>query len=141
MRRTAGGTEGSGTSGSTGTGRRPGEDEIDEKLSTFLMLAAGAVLIFIACLLLGWYLTKPRIDQISPVLSSLIGWSAIVLAADRRYPSRLETTLLLKFRKSLFPYIWRRSSCCLFSRKACGSEEAGISKDRVGNSFIRPTTW
>lgn len=84
----------------------PGEDEIDEKLGTFLTLAAGSVLIFIACLQFVWYLTKPRIDQLSPFLSSFIEWSVLVPAAVLVILVALETTLLLKFRTSVFPYIW-----------------------------------
>ena len=64
------------------------EDRIDEKLSTFLGLAAGSVLIVVACLCVGWYLTKPRIDQASSLLSNLIEWSALVLGCRLFCPGR-----------------------------------------------------
>jgi len=116
----------------------PKEVEIDEKLSTFLMLAAGAVLIFIACLQLAWYLTKPRIEQLSPLLSSLIEWSALGLAVVLLILVALETMLLLKFRKSLFPYTWaEKFLLSLLSKSMWLGEKVGISKDRVGNSFIK----
>ena len=118
--------------------KSPQEDDIDEKLSTFLTLAAGAVLIFIACLRFGWYLAKPRIDQLSPLLSRLIEWSAFVLALIILILVALETTLLLKFRKSVFPYIWaEKLLLSLLSKSTWLGEKLGISKDRVGNSFIK----
>ncbi len=118
--------------------KSPQEDEIDEKLSTFLTLAAGAVLIFIACLRFGWYLTKPRIDQLSPLLSRLIERSAFVLAVIILLLVALETTLLLKFRKSVFPYIWaEKLLLAVLSKSMWLGQKLGISKDRVGNSFIK----
>ena len=116
----------------------PAEGEIDEKLSTFLALAAGAVLIFIACLEFGWYLAKPRIDQLSPFLSSLIEWSACVLAVVALVLAGLETTLLLKFRKSVFPYVWtEKLLLSLLAKSVWLGGKFGISKDRVSNSFIK----
>ncbi len=116
----------------------PQENEIDEKLSTFLTLAAGAVLIFIACLEFGWYLTKPRIDQLSPLLSRLIGWSAFAAAAIILIVAALETTLVLKFRKSVFPYIWaEKLLLAVLSKSMWLGEKLGINRDRVGNSFIK----
>ena len=116
----------------------PQENEIDEKLSTFLILAAGAVLMLIVCLQFGWYLTKPRIDQLSPVLSRLIEWSALVLAVIGVILVAVETMLLLKFRKSVFPYIWaEKLLLAVLSKSMWLGEKLGISKDRVGNSFIK----
>ena len=118
--------------------KSPHEDEIDEKLSTFLTLAAGSVLIFMACLRFGWYLTKPRIDQLSPLLSRFIGWSAFVLVLIVLIMAALETTLLLKFRKSVFPYIWaEKLLLSLLSKSIWLGGKLGISRDRVGNSFIK----
>ena len=116
----------------------PKEVEIDEKLSTFLMLAAGAILILIACVELAWYLTKPRIEQLSPLLSTLIEWSALVLALVILILVALESMLLLKFRKSLFPYTWaEKLLLSLLSKSMWLGAKFGISKDRVGNSFIK----
>ncbi|MGD0232774.1 MAG: DUF116 domain-containing protein [Syntrophorhabdales bacterium] len=116
----------------------PREVEIDEKVSTFLTLAAGAVLIFLACLQLGWYLTKPRIEQLSPLLSSLIGWAAFVLATIVIILIALETTLLLKFRRSLLPYVLaEKLLLSLLSKTIWLGQKLGISRDRVGNSFIK----
>ncbi len=121
----------------TGTGlSSPQEDEIDEKLSTFLTLAAGAVLIFIACLQFGWYLTKPRIDQISPLLSRLIEWSALVLALIILILVALETTLLLKFRKSVFPYIWAEKLLLSLLSKSMWLGAKARYKQGQGGQFL-----
>jgi hypothetical protein len=116
----------------------PGEDEIDEKLTTFLVLAAGSVLISIACLGFGWYLIKPRIDQFSLLLSRLIEWSAFVIIVLIFLLVALETTLLSKFGISVFPYMSeKRLLLFLLSGSTWLGKKLGISKDRVGNSFVK----
>lgn len=50
----------------------------------------------------------------------------------------LETTLLLKFRKSIFPYMWgAKFLLTLLSKSMWLGGKLGISRDRVGNSFIK----
>lgn len=116
----------------------PRDFEVDEKLSTFLKLAGGAVLILIACVQLGWYLTKPRIEQLSPVLSNMVEWGVILLAFIFLVVIALETTLLLKFSRSLLPYIWaEKFLLSLLSKTMWIGQKLGISKDRIGNSFIK----
>ena len=116
----------------------PGEDEIDEKPRTFLFLAAASLLILVGCLWLGWYLAKPRIDQISPLLSNVAEWSVLGLAAVVLALAALETTLLLKSGKSALPYAWvEKSLLTLLSKSMWLGDKFGISKDRVGNSFLK----
>ncbi len=116
----------------------PTEIEIDEKLRTFLALAAGAVLIIIGSLQLGWYLAKPRIEQLSLLLPRVIGWSAFVVVIFLLLLVGLETVLLVRFKKSLFPYAWAgRLLLSLLSKSMWLGQKFGISKDRVGNSFIK----
>jgi hypothetical protein len=116
----------------------PGENEIDEKPGTFFALAVGSVLIVMVCILVGWYLAKPRIDQFSPLSSDLIEWPALVLAAIIFMLTALETILMLKFRTSIFPYAWtERLLLSLLSKSMWLGPKLGISKDRVGNSFIK----
>ena len=108
----------------------PRDAEIDEKLSTFLTLAAGAVLIFFACLQIAWYLAKPRFEQLSPLLSSLIGWVTILLTVIVLLLVAVETTLLLKFRKSIFPYMWgAKFLLSLLSKTMWLGGKMGISRD------------
>jgi hypothetical protein len=116
----------------------PAEIEIDERLRTFLILAAGTVLMIIASLQLGWYLAKPRIEQLSPFLAHFVEWSAFVLFILFLVLTGLEITLLMRFRKSVFPYLWaEKFILALLSRSMWLGEKFGISRDRVGNSFIK----
>jgi hypothetical protein len=116
----------------------PAERDIDEKLRTFLALAAGTLVMLVASLLVGWYLAKPRIDQLSPALSHVIEWSASALFILFFLLAGLETSLLVRFKKSLFPYLWaEKFILALLSRSMWLGEKFGISKDRVGNSFIK----
>jgi uncharacterized protein len=116
----------------------PTEPEIDEKLRTFFILAAGAVLMMIAALLLAWYLAKPRIEQLSLSLSHIIDWSAFILIVALVILVALETMLLLRFRQSLMPYLWAEKLLLwLLSKTVWLGAKFGISRDRVGNSFIK----
>ena len=115
-----------------------GQEQIDEKVGTFLALSAGAVSILIAGLCLGWYLAKPRIDQISPLLSTIAQWSALILVAAILLSAALEATLLAKFGASVFPYVWvEKLLLSLLPKSTWLGAKLGISKDRVGNSFIK----
>jgi hypothetical protein len=116
----------------------PEELEIDEKLRTFFVLAGAAVLMMIAGLELGWYLAKPRIELLSPPVSRLVGWTALILLVVFVVIVGLEMMLLLKFRKSLMPYILaERVLLSLLSKTVWLGSKIGISKDRVSNSFIK----
>lgn len=116
----------------------PAEADIDERLGTFLTLAAGCIILLIACLGFGWYLTKPRIDQVSPLLANIMEWSVFIVVALILILVVLEATLLLKFNISLLPYTWAERLLFLFLSKAIWlGQRLGISKDRVSNSFIK----
>jgi uncharacterized protein len=116
----------------------PAELEIDERLRTFLILAAGAVLLIIVAAQLAWYLAKPRIEQFSLPLSHIIDWSAFILVTVVIFLVGLETMLLLRFRKSLMPYLWAEKLLLwLLSKTMWLGGRFGISRDRVSNSFIK----
>ena len=121
-------------SGTTG----PTEPDVDEKVRTFHVLAAAAVIIIVASLQLAWYLAKPRIEQLSLFLSHVVEWSAFVAAIFLVLLISLETVLAVRFKKSLFPYAWTgRLSLFLLSKSIWLGRKFGISRDRVGNSFIK----
>ena len=58
-----------------------GEKGVDERISTFLILAGSSLFILIVFLALGWYLAKPRFDQASPLLAYLVGSFLVTLIA------------------------------------------------------------
>ena len=116
----------------------PTEPDIDEKVRTFLALAAAALIIIVASLQLAWYLAKPRIEQLSLFFSHLVEWSALVVAIFLVLLVGLETVLAVGFKKSLFPYTWAgRLLLFLLSKSIWLGQKFGISRDRVGNSFIK----
>jgi uncharacterized protein len=116
----------------------PDEREIDEKVSTFSILAGCALLMLVALFQLGWYLTKPRFEQISPLLSAIIEWVALVCSAIFILLCIVESISLLKFKKSLFPYTFvERLLLSLLPRTIWLGTKFGISRDRVANSFIK----
>jgi uncharacterized protein len=116
-----------------------GDAEVNEKLSTFFLLGAGAVFILIAGIGIGWYLSKPRIEQLLPSLfPRIIEWVILLFGILFFFTALVESILLLKLRKSLFPYIWSEKFMVgLFARSVWLGERLGISKDRVANSFIK----
>ncbi len=64
------------------------ELEANERSTTFLMLSGAILLFLIALLNVGWYLMKPRIEQLSRAASVPLEWCvegfSILILADRR---------------------------------------------------------
>jgi hypothetical protein len=114
------------------------EREIDEKVSTFLSLAASVAIIFIMMFALGWYMIKPRIDQLHPLTSDITKWSGIGLSILLLLIALSECIALLKFKKSLLPYkLTEKTLLAVLPMTVWLGERFGISKDRVGSSFIK----
>lgn len=112
--------------------------EIDEKQTTFSLLALGIIIIFIALLPVAWYLIKPRIIQLNQSLSNLIEWSVTGLAIAGFVLFLTECIAIFWFRKSIFPYRLREKFILsLLPKTVWLGEKFGISRDRVGNSFIK----
>ncbi len=117
---------------------RSGESEIDEKQSTFFLLALGIMGIFVLVLAAGWYLVKPRVEQMDPLVLTVIGWSTIGAAALLLILTLVETVFLLKFGRSFLPYGWTEKLLLFLLPKTVWlGAKLGISRDRVGNSFIK----
>lgn len=116
----------------------PRDRDIDEKVSTFLSLASGMLFVSVALLLLGWFMIKPRFEQIDPLFAQMTGWLLAGIAAGFVLVAFFEGSLLIRRGRSLLPYPWSEK-CFLFLLP--GSlwlgGKFGISKDRVGNSFIK----
>jgi len=114
------------------------ESEINENLATFFLLAFGIILIFLALLPVIWYLIKPRIVQLSASLSGFIEWAIIACALASLALLLLEAISVLGFKKSVFPYRWREKFILFLLPKTVWlGMKLGISRDRVGNSFIK----
>ncbi len=115
-----------------------GEQEIDEKQSTFFLLALGILGIFAFLLAAGWYLVKPRLEQLDPLIFSIVGWSVACAFVLSAVLTLAEIVSLLKFEKSLLPYPWTEKLLLFLLPKTVRlGARLGISRDRVGNSFIK----
>ncbi len=114
------------------------ESEVDEKQSTFFLLALAIIFIFISLLPIVWYLIKPRIVQLNHSLSSLIEWSVIGFTIFGFILFLIECVSVFRFRKSILPYRWRQKFILYILPKTIWlGEKFGISRDRIGNSFIK----
>jgi hypothetical protein len=114
------------------------ESEINENLATFFLLAFGIIFIFLALLPVVWYLIKPRIVQLSASLSHLVEWAIIGFALASLALFLLEAVSVIGFKKSIFPYRWREKFILFLVPKTVWlGTKLGISRDRVGNSFIK----
>ncbi len=114
------------------------DGDINEKLSTFLFLASGVLVIFIVLLFLGWFMVKPRFQMINPDLASGAGWAIAGIAACLVVVAILEAVMLRTFKKSLLPYGWiERIVVSLLPKTIWLGKKFGISRDRIGNSFIK----
>lgn len=111
--------------------------EINEKRSTFLSLASGVLLVSAALLLFAWFMVKPRFEQINPSVANVAGWVVMGLITGFLLAILFEG-LMLKRGRSFLPYVWiEKLFLSLLPRTIWLGGKFGISKDRIGNSFIK----
>lgn len=116
----------------------PQELEIDEHWSTFAILAGVTLVIFVALLDAGGYLIHPRIEQFSSFAAVLVRWGVTGFGAAFLLLVAVETISVLKFQTGVFPYVWaERFLLALLPKTVWLGARFGISRDRVGNSFIK----
>jgi len=116
----------------------PSDLEVDESLGTFVLLAFTNLFFFIALLNVGWYLVRPRVEQFVPHAPMLVGWVVAGFGACLVLVVVLETVLVLKSRRPLLPYRFaEKFLLSLFPITVWLGGKLKISKDRVGNSFIK----
>ncbi|MEW5744980.1 MAG: DUF116 domain-containing protein [Nitrospirota bacterium] len=119
-------------------GSSGGEQGIDERLSTFFVLALCILLVTLALIPAGWYLIKPRVVQLSPSLSAVIEWSVLAVIGVVFFMAAAEGIAFTVFRRSLLPYRWtERLLLALLPGAVWLGGKLGISRDRVGSSFIK----
>jgi hypothetical protein len=119
-------------------GSDPSELEVDESLSTFVLLASANLLFLIALLNAGWYLVRPRVEQFVSYVPVLVGWALAMFDACLVLIVVLETVLVLKSRKPLLPYRFtERFLLSLLPMTLWLGGKLRISRDRVGSSFIK----
>jgi len=114
------------------------DPNIEAGMSLFFILATVIVLIFALILSAGLYLIKPRIDQFNPAAMDLIEWFVIVSVIGFLVLTVTAGISLFKFGRSLFPYkCLAKFVLGLLPKAVWLGSKFGISRDRVGNSFIK----
>ena len=117
---------------------KPHEQESDERSATFLVLAAVAVAVFICLSFAAWYMMRPRVEQFNALLPPVIEWSVGVFGLGLLIVATVEVFVYRRAGKSLFPYRVVEKLFLLVLPKALWlGQRLGISRDRVGNSFIK----
>ncbi len=114
------------------------ELEANERSATFLMLGGAILLFLIALLNVGWYLMKPRIEQLSRTASVPLEWCVEGFSILILLVVAAEAISVARFGKSLLPYVWaERFLLALLPKSVWLGRRFGISRDRVSNSFIK----
>lgn len=114
------------------------EAEADERMATFFTLAAVLILLTAVSVAAGWYLVKPRIEQLSPRIAEPMAWTASGVAVLFLVAVSAEGLSLLRFGKPLIPYrLAERLFLFILPKTVWLGGKLGISRDRVGNSFIK----
>jgi hypothetical protein len=107
-------------------------------MTTFFFLAAGIMLLAVLVVQVAWYLIRPRIEQLDPSLAIILEWIVACFAGLFSVLMIAEGVSLVKFRKSLLPHKWREKLLLTLLPKTIWlGRKFGISRDRVGNSFIK----
>ena len=114
------------------------DTETNESTATFLILA-GVIFFFLIVLLnVGWYLVKPRIEQVIPAVSVALEWFVEGFSVLMLLIVAAEAISVARFGKSLLPYVLtERALLALLPKSVWLGRKFGISRDRVSNSFIK----
>ncbi len=114
------------------------EVEIHETSKTFLFLATAIISLGIASLPIIWYMIEPRMNQYSIHVSEFIKWMLSGFVVIFLLTSLAESICIFKFKRSFLPYnVVEKFLLSLLPKTVWLGERFGISRDRVGNSFIK----
>ena len=117
---------------------KPHEQEVEERSATFLALAGVAVIVLIGFALAGWYMMRPRMEQFGTALPKAVEWVVAGLGITLFAIVLIEIFMLGKAGKSVFPRkLVERMFLLVLPKALWFGERLGISRDRVGNSFIK----
>lgn len=114
------------------------DEEIEERPSTFMALAAIAACMLVGLLAIGWYMVRPRVAQFYDILPVVIEWLMMGCVVFALALGVIDVIVFRRDGKSLFPYKWiERLFLFLLPKALWVGGRLGISRDRVGNSFIK----
>ena len=124
--------------GRLGCEARPDDIKVNETPRTFIWLAVVLFIICVAASFAGLYMIQPRLAQFSPsapgfVLHLLVAGALLLAAAGVFW-----YFTIARLRKSFLPSKWIEKYVLFLLPKAVWlGSKLGISRDRVGNSFIK----
>ncbi|MDA8090563.1 MAG: DUF116 domain-containing protein [Nitrospiraceae bacterium] len=112
--------------------------KVDEAPRTFIVLALVMVVILVVLAFVGLYMIQPRLEQFSPSAPGFMETLLIAAAILLAIAGAAWSFTLAKWRKPLFPSRWiERYVLFLLPKAVWLGSKFGISRDRVGNSFIK----
>ncbi len=112
--------------------------ELEESKSTFLKYASISTLLIVVSLLFVWYMIIPRLDQITPILTTLIGAGILVFALIIFLMLASITITVLTEKGYLLSCIKENIFFSYLVPLAVRiGKRFGISRDRMGNSLIK----
>ncbi|MDA8168874.1 MAG: DUF116 domain-containing protein [Nitrospiraceae bacterium] len=121
-----------------GEANNPDALNVDEKPGTFITLSAVLIICCLAMFPVALYMVSPRIEQLSPAAAPVISYALFWMGLLAVLLVVAWGISVLKFRKSLFPLRWVEKGILLILPKTVWlGSRLGISRDRVGNSFIK----
>ncbi|MDR2017662.1 MAG: DUF116 domain-containing protein [Syntrophobacterales bacterium] len=114
------------------------EHEIEEHSATFLALAVLTSIVLIGFAFAAWYMIRPRMEQFSAMLPRMVEWAMGLFVTCLLAALAIEVLVLRRGGRSFFPQKPIERLFLLILPKALWLGGCfGISRDRVGNSFIK----
>ncbi len=112
--------------------------KVDEAPRTFIVLAVVMVILFAVLSFVGLYMIQPRLAQFSPSAPGFVENVLIAAAIAMALAGSAWCFALAKWGKPLFPSKWiEKYVLFLLPKTVWLGSKFGISRDRVGNSFIK----
>jgi hypothetical protein len=114
------------------------EEEINEPEGRFILLTSLVWVLFTTLMVLGGYLAAPRVRQWSPTIQVVVEVAFFALLGGGLILYSVIMLEVLTERVAVLPYTWsERMMLWLLPKAIWFGEKMGISRDRVGNSFVK----
>ncbi len=112
--------------------------KVDEAPRTFVVLAVVMIILFVVLSFIGLYMIQPRLAQFNPSAPGFVETLLIAAAIAFALAGSVWCFALARWRKPIFPSKWvEKYVLFLLPKTVWLGSKLGISRDRVGNSFIK----
>jgi hypothetical protein len=114
------------------------EADLDEPKWRFIVLTSVVWVLFALCIAFAAYMVAPRLQQWPPFLQWSVKGALVVFFLGGLFVYVLILLEVLTERISVLPYRWsERMLFWLLPKAVWVGRKAGLSGDRVGNSFVK----